>query len=170
MNESEKFNEFNKTYGLTKKEITHENALKTTQLIADELQEFLQEFYCNAKVEINITQHLTANIKHINPNLNNAFKELEDIRYITGQQAAEYGADVSMIGAEVHRSNMSKSLDIYNNTAAFKELDIARKRYPDAQLIPHGDKYILKCAESGKVIKPSCYSPAVITKQMIGSE
>ena len=143
--------EFNAQYGLKQKPLDSD-LTSMVGLIGDEWNELDMEILA-------YTDQI---------NLNNVVKEAIDTIYITMQQLRERGVDVDAALAEVHRSNMSKSLDIYDNTAAFKELDIARKRYPAAQLIPHGDKYILKCAESGKVIKPSCYSPAVITKQMIG--
>jgi hypothetical protein len=162
MTETEKFKQFNTLYGLEKKELTHENALITAQLIADELQEFLQEFYPLAIIDVIPTAW------HINypVDIGNAFKELEDIRYLTGQQSSEYGCDVTSVGDEVHRSNLSKRISIFEPELALSELEHAKKRYPDAELVPHGDWFVIKCKETGKVVKPSIYSPAIITKEM----
>lgn len=163
MNETQKFKNFNELYGLKNKELTHEQAIITAQLIADELQEFLQEFYSIAKVAIiDVCRPVES------PNIPNAAKELEDIRYITGQQMTECGMDVQGIGDEVHRSNMSKRLRGFSRDKHNKELEIAKERYPHAEIDVTGSGFVLKCKESGKVIKPTTYSQARITLEIIG--
>lgn len=155
------FDEFNELYGLETKELTHASAMKTAQLIADELQEFIEEFYEGVEVLISCT----GTPKKIdNPDKANAGKELGDIRYITGQRATEYGYKIFDIDQEVHRSNMSKAIsgDIELH------LEIARERYPHAHCFIAGNKHVMKCTKTGKVIKPATYSPAVITPDMWG--
>lgn len=165
MNETQKFKQFNELYDLKNKELTHEQALTTLKLILDEAQEFINEFFTEVKIDI-VTGEENRQIPW--PNIPNAAKELEDIRYITGQQMAECGMDVQGIGDEVHRSNMSKKVDAKD---CVKELDIALKRYPKAYDSTKDYKtFVLKCAETGKVIRPTTYKPALITGKMIGIE
>lgn len=168
MNETEKFQQFNNLYGLARKELTHEQVLISAKLIIQEVVEFVEEFYELAAIETDMNGDIdivTGN-KIEQPNLHNAFKEMEDIRYITGQQMTELGGDVSAIGDEVHRSNMSKSVSAGD---VVRELEIARERYPAAiDTTQDCEVFVLKCSETGKVIKPTIYSAAVITDSMIG--
>lgn len=156
------YKEFNELYRLDKKPLTHANAMKTAKLIADELQEFIEEFYDGVEVLISCTG--TPKRKEINPH--KPPKELTDIRYITGQQMDEYGMDVTALDKEVHRSNMSKTVDV---EFLDEEISIALCRYPHARYsCVEPEVYVIKCADTGKVIKPTTYSPAVITDKMIG--
>lgn len=61
-----------------------------------------------------------------------------------------------------HASNMSKSLSAHNPDLVIKELNHAKNRYPSADAELHGDRYILRCQDTKKVIKPRTYSPATI--------
>lgn len=157
------YEEFNKQYGVKHQEMTHEQAVKTADLIADELEEFLAEFYPNATLSIDLGVE-----KVPNPNLHNAAKELTDIRYITGQQMEQSGFNVDNCDTETHRSNMSKSIPLTCEKQAFEELSIARKRYQNAELVRKHDCYIIQDSVTHKVIKPTTYSPAFITDEMIG--
>lgn len=65
---------------------------------------------------------------------------------------------------EVHRSNMSKTIKRDQDE---HELIIARGRYPSAFIVEGQHDCILKCADTNKVIKPTCYSPAVIKAEWI---
>lgn len=93
-------------------------------------------------------------------------KEGIDVIYAMSQQLRERGVDLDAALAEVHRSNMSKAISIYEPELAHSELIEARKRYPKAELIPNGEYFVLKCAETGKVIKSTTYSPANITPRL----
>ena len=152
------FDEFHSTYGIEKKPLTHKLD-SMLSLIKDEVFELEEEIYDD---DFNFVLE--------NPNKGNIVKEALDTVYIAIQQLRERGVDVDKGLAELHRSNMSKKIDIYDGESAIKELEIARERYPEAQLIPHSDKYVLKDAATGKVIKPTCYSEANMTKGIIGSK
>ncbi len=97
-----------------------------------------------------------------------AVKELIDTIYITAQQLRLMGVDVDAALAEVHRSNMSKALPLDGSVKLSDELEIARRRYPSAGIKEGQRKAVLMCGETNKVIKPTTYSAAVITPQMIG--
>lgn len=158
------YTEFNEKYGVKYQEMTHEQALKTAKLIADELQEFLEEFYIDSVVGV-----FVAGCEKVeNPNLLNAAKEITDLRYIAGQQAEQSSFDVDALDKEVHRSNLSKSIPLHQEEIAFHELEIARKRYPNAELVRSIDCYIIQDSVSHKVIKPTTYTAAVVTDKMIG--
>lgn len=95
----------------------------------------------------------------------NFVKEAIDLIYITGQQLRERGVDLDAALNEVHRSNLSKKV---KHAQLDDELNIARKRYRLASYkICYGD-YVLKDLSTGKVIKPTTYSKAVITDKIIG--
>ena len=168
MNETDKFKQFNQLYMLKNKELTHEQAVITGKLILDEVHEFLNEFFDNVTIDVDADGYCLVLVDREieNPNLNNAFKELEDIRYITGQQMTELGGDVAAIGNEVHQSNVSKQVDALY---VAKELEVALERYPDAvDVTLDSETFVINCQKTGKVIKPTTYSPAVITDEMIG--
>lgn len=63
---------------------------------------------------------------------------------------------------EVHRSNLSKRVP---RSQAEKELLIARGRYPSAYIVELQEYCLLKCADTNKVIKPECYSQAVMKEE-----
>lgn len=63
---------------------------------------------------------------------------------------------------EVHRSNLSKRVP---RDQTEKELLIARDRYPNAFIIELQEYCLLKCADTNKVIKPTCYSEAVMKEE-----
>lgn len=63
---------------------------------------------------------------------------------------------------EVHRSNLSKRVP---REQAEKELEIARDRYPNAFIVELQEYCLLKCADTNKVIKPACYSEAVMEEE-----
>lgn len=65
---------------------------------------------------------------------------------------------------EVHRSNMSKTVPY---SQAEHELKAARERYPNAYIVEGQRDCILKCADTNKVIKPTCYSAAIIKGEWI---
>ena len=96
--------------------------------------------------------------------------ELTDIIYITAQRMKAHGFDINALLEEKHRSNMSKVIPLSDSVEDI-EMYMAEieERYPNAELYPVHGGYILKCKDTGKVIKPSCYSKAVITNDMIGN-
>lgn len=69
-----------------------------------------------------------------------------------------------LILEEVHRSNMSKTVPY---AQVEEELKAVRERYPNAYIVEGQQDCILKCADTNKVIKPSCYSKAVIKPEWI---
>lgn len=146
------FDEFNDMYGLERKPIDS-NIESMHRLIQDEVNELGWE-----------TQRSCNGILNIVPG--ELIKEAIDTIYITCQQLRERGVNLDAALREVHRSNMSKALDIYDPEIAHSELQEAKKRYPNAELVPHGSYYVIKCMDSGKIVKPTTYSPAVITEDM----
>lgn len=95
-------------------------------------------------------------------------KESLDVVYVLTQRLRRMGVDVDAALAEVHRSNMSKALPLDGSVKLSNELEIARRRYPYAGIKEGQRKAVLMCGETNKVIKPTTYSEAVITPQMIG--
>ena len=91
-------------------------------------------------------------------------KESGDKIYMQCQGMREMKMDIDGILQELHRSNMTKRIDLYDNKLAILELEKARERYPDVQLLPHGDYYTLYCPTNQKLVKPSdqVYSPAIM--------
>ena len=63
---------------------------------------------------------------------------------------------------EVHRSNLSKRVP---REDAWPELLIARKRYPNAFIVELQEYCLLKCADTNKVIKPTCYIKAIMKEE-----
>jgi len=136
------FDEFNELYGLTKKPVNHDlNSMY--KLISDEVEEL--------SFDIDFDKGSDCIIK-----------EAIDTIYITCQQLRERGVNVEAALAEVHRSNMSKQV-LWSSSS---ELETAKRRYPNAELVENGEILVMKCADTGKVIKPTTYSPAVITPEM----
>lgn len=97
----------------------------------------------------------------------NIVKESIDVIYVLSQRLRRMGVDVDAALAEVHRSNMSKALPLDGSVKLSDELEVARKRYPQAGIKEGQRKAVLICGETNKVIKPTTYSPAVITQQII---
>ncbi len=96
----------------------------------------------------------------------NIVKESLDVIYVLAQRLRRMGVDVDASLDEVHRSNMSKTVAPEDVDA---EIELALPRYPGvrAELLSEGvyaGRYVLRCCYSGKVIKPSTYSPAVIVE------
>lgn len=145
--------EFNELYGLERKPVDHDLS-SMAGLIEDEIVELGNEVYFAYSVE-----------PKPSPDPLKVIKEAIDIIYITAQQLRERGVDVDAALAEVHRSNMSKSLPIDSGVCE-REYEIAEKRYPDVKVSHCNSGWLLKCGKTGKVIKPTTYSPAVITKDM----
>jgi len=143
--------EFNTTYMIKDKKFNSGNLNTMGDLIGDELVEFDGEF---------------ENLPIVKENF---VKEAIDILYITSQQLRLMGVDVDAAFAEVHRSNMSKALPLDGSINVQKELEKVRERYPNAG-VKEGQRYaVLICGDTQKVIKPEgCYSPAIITKEMVG--
>ncbi len=143
--------DFNASYMIKDKRLCTANIKTMEGLITDEVHELAGEVhvpgFCNAP---------------------NAVKEAIDIIYIAAQQLRLMGVDVDAALAEVHRSNMSKALPLDGSVKLSDELEIARRRYPQAGIKEGQRKAVLMCGETNKVIKPTTYSKAVITPQMIG--
>lgn len=102
-------------------------------------------------------------------NRDNIVKESLDVVYVITQRLRQMGVDVDAAFAEVHRSNMSKALPLDGSVNIDKEIEIARERYPHIGVKYGQRKAILLCGETGKVVKPTTYSSANITKEMVGA-
>jgi len=146
INLNQTFDEFNTTYGYAPLEFNAVNLGKAAKLIQDEVDE------------------TNAEIKHPYDPLN-AAKELTDILYITMQQMRAMGIDIHACLEEVHRSNLSKRVPASDVDQYLEEVEV---RYPNAIAIVKDHKAVLRCTDSNKIIKPSCYSPAQIKRSMVG--
>lgn len=153
MSINEMMDEFMDTYKVDRTGITAKDCDGAYKLTADELDEFHDEFDGLDDKDINAA---------------NVAKEMADIIYVAGQRMRRMGMDVDAIMAEVHRSNMSKLVAMENKDM---ELNIARDSYPDAVLERAGDGVcVIRDPNTGKVVKPQCYSPAEITEEMYCGE
>lgn len=142
--------DFMQAYLLKGQEFELKNIRSMCSLIDDEVDELYREFE-------------TSDI-----NKANVVKETLDIVYVATQRLRRMGVDVDAALDEVHRSNMSKALPLDGSVSIEEELEIARKRYPNAG-VKYGQRVaVLICGDTSKVIKPTTYSPAVITSQIIG--
>ncbi|UAW01138.1 phosphoribosyl-ATP diphosphatase [Vibrio phage BUCT194] len=139
------FDEFNETYGYNQVELNSENLAKSHKLIQDEVNEIDEEV-------VQPTFSKSA-----------AIKEMIDNIYITAQQLRAYGVDIDAALKEVHRSNLSKTVPVSLTGVYMEEV---KERYPSVTYEIKGDRAVLRCMETNKVIKPSIYSPAVITPEM----
>ncbi|ARM71087.1 hypothetical protein pVco5_099 [Vibrio phage pVco-5] len=140
------FAEFNDTYGYEPITFNSPNLKKAVKLISDEVVEILLESEAEELDQLA------------------AAKELTDNLYITMQQMSAMGLDIGMCLREVHRSNLSKTVPL---AEAPKYVEEVKDRYPNVAITNKGDRAVLRCVDTGKVIKPSCYSPAEITTAMI---
>ena len=139
-------NEFNGLYSLKQLPISDKQS-EMVQLIEEELIEL--------KEEIGVTEP------------ENYIKEAIDIIYVTAQQLRMHGVDIDAALNEVHRSNMSKRIIADSIEDAKVELYRAQDRYPNAAITLTHDCQLTLCdLGTGKIIKPTTYSPAVITKEM----
>lgn len=147
------FDAFNAQYGIETKLLDH-NLDGMVQIVGSEFDEWTEE----------ITEPLFGSRGFI-PEPENFVKEGLDVIYAMTQQLRERGVDIDAGLAEVHRSNMSK---VVEDGCLEGEIETAKKRYPDviAQPISEG-RYVLKSPSQGKVVKPTCYSSAVITEAII---
>lgn len=159
MSQNKMFDEFNNQYSVGCVEPTHANLEKALSLVLDEVKEAYEELYGFVSIDIETRNPKEVNIPAI-------AKEFEDIRYMPGERMRHFGWDVDAIEGETHGSNMSKK--VLPETKAH-ELSTAAKRYPHvyAEKSTVGDFYVLRCGKTGKVVKPSTYTPAVITDEMI---
>lgn len=156
------FDAFNAQYGIETKPLDH-NLDGMTKIVGGEWLEFHQE--ANLKSDISVLSDSVRKFTSKEMNKQNFVKEGLDVIYAMTQQLRERGVDIDAGLAEVHRSNMSKTVDFHDLK---DELNEARKRYPDAVLIPlDNGRYVMKSPSQGKVIKPTCYSSAVITEAII---
>lgn len=146
---NEMFLEFNTVYGIQPLERTQANFDSTHSLILDEVVELWDELYDAKEFGCKTDDALDqANIT----------KELTDILYITMQRMIVYGMDIEDCLKEVHRSNMSKSV---SGESVAKEFLLAQQRYSKVLVQDMGgDRFVLRCNDTGKVIKPTSYSAA----------
>lgn len=161
MSQSKMFKEFNEQYEIGKIENTHDNLTKFAGLVLDEVVEMYEELFEGVEITINHGKAKDVDIAAF------AF-EATDIRYITGERMTAHGFDVDAFDKEKHRSNMSKLIPIEMKAKDIGiELATAKLRYPDVELHPVSGGFLLKCADTGKVVKPLCYSKAVGDDSMI---
>jgi len=155
MNLNKTFDQFNDLYGIETKEIDH-NLQGVLQIVGSEYDEMTEE----------ICELPTGDMCLLNPH--NFVKEGLDVIYAMAQQLRERGVDLDAGLAELHRSNMSKRLRGFDSKLHEKELQEAKKRYPKAKIEVTNHGFVMKCEETDKVIKPTTYSTAKITDEMIG--
>lgn len=141
------FDQFNAMYGLGVCEVNADELHKAYRLIDDEVMELNQELMCRDP--------------------HNAVKEMADIAYIALERMRYMGVDLDSVMTELHRSNMSKTV---HPKRTREELKKAQVRYPNSHWVSPVGIFgnVLKCKDTGKVIKPTTYSPAIITDEMIG--
>ncbi len=145
------FEEFNEMYGLSTKELDH-NLDGMREVIGSEYDEWDNEI-------------VLSNKKYVIVDRADFVKEGLDIVYATLQQLTERGVDVGAGLAELHRSNMSKTVSA---DQVMDEVTIAEERYPDVEAIALADgRYVLKSPSIGKVVKPTTYSAANISPDII---
>ena len=157
---NEMMDQFMNVYGVERTSITAEDCFGAFQLACDELVEFSDEFITGAKEDGSVALFEDDCI-----NQANVAKEMADIIYVTAQRMRRMGMDVNTIMDEVHRSNMSKMV---GSDFIDQELELAQNRYPDAisQLVEDG-VHVIRDPNTGKIVKPLCYSAAVITPEMV---
>lgn len=146
---NEMFREFNTVYGIQPLERTQANFASTQSLIQDEVDELWDELYDKMDYE---------DLADADLDQANIAKELTDVLYITMQRMLTMGMDVEACLAEVHRSNMSKS--VAGESVAMEVLT-AQQRYEQVLVQDMGgNRFVLRCGQTGKVIKPTSYSAA----------
>lgn len=145
INLNDMFDEFNTVYGYEPVPFDSINLKRAVKLISDEVVETLVE----------------SDAEELNQP--NGAKELTDILYITMQQMRAMGVDITACLEETHRSNLSKTVPL--DEVEFY-MDEVRERYPAVTYSVVDGRAVLRCGDTGKVIKPSCYSAAVITPNM----
>lgn len=161
MSQNKMFQEFNDQYEIGKIPNTHENLTKFAGLVLDEVVEMFEELFHDVEITINHGKDKKVDIEAF------AF-EATDIRYITGERMKAHGFDVDSFDFEKHRSNMSKLIPIEMRTKDIGfELANAMKRYPSVELHPVNGGFLLKCADTGKVVKPLCYSKAAVKNGIV---
>ena len=109
------FEEFQNLYGMEQTEPTRANLTKALELILDEVKEAYQELHYGVVIDV----RLAAPKEDID--LHSTAKEFEDVRYIAGERMTNFGWDVDAIHNETHRSNMSKELVGYVESAELEE-------------------------------------------------
>ena len=147
------FDGFNDLYGIETKELDH-NLEGMFEIVGSEYDEMTEEIH-------------SGNLLFL-PNPHDFVKEGLDVIYAMAQQLRERGVDLDAGLAELHRSNMSKRLHGFDPKRHDRELQEAQKRYPKAKLEVTNHGFVMKCGETGKLIKPTTYSPAEVTDEMIG--
>lgn len=151
--------EFMCVYGVERTEITSKELCSADDLMTEEMVEFEEEFM---PFDIDTFGNTLLSDEVINKA--NVAKEMADIVYVTIQRMRRMGMDVDAILNEVHRSNLSKRVMLADKDM---ELNIARARYPNADITYSVDGMcVIRDRLTGKVIKPTHYSPAVITEEM----
>lgn len=182
INLNQMFDDFNATYRI-------KEPGDTSKLIKDELKEMLAEIPTypeHAKECADVIYIGCQQLRAMGINVDEAIKNAAPLHYVNFEIIAKLITDktamsdkkviVSVVDSiitymrflgynwqeilkEVHRSNMSKTIP---RDKSEHELIVARGRYPSAYIVEGQQDCILKCSETNKVIKPTCYSPAVI--------
>ena len=151
--------DFMKVYDIAPTSITVSELCNTDELITEEMLEFEEEF-----MPFDLATMGNSFLPDDEINKANVAKEMADIVYVTIQRMRRMGMDVDAVLGEVHRSNMSKRVMLADKDM---ELNIARQRYPNATIVCSVDGMcVIRDSVTGKVIKPTYYSPALITEEM----
>lgn len=126
------------------------NSRDMLSLIADEMVELEQELYNGSYNPLGDSVI----------NKGDVVKETIDVLYVAAQRLRRMGVDVDAALAEVHSSNMSKSVPI---DKLVEETELARERYPHVVGVQTSDTTgVLRDTDTGKVVKPTTYTAAVI--------
>lgn len=156
---NEMMDEFMDKYSVGSVEPSVENFSNLEHLLDEEHKEIREEIYADGgKSEAMISSEQF--------NVANATKECLDAIYVASQRLRRMGIDVDAGMVELHRSNMSKIVPL---DKADEEADKARPRYPAVYVDkrPGLDYAVLRCGETGKVVKPTDYTQAVISESII---
>lgn len=145
MSLNQMFDEFNSLYRVKGTDINKESAKGFVTLVCDEVVEFAEEFDKE-------TLDKAA-----------AAKEGLDAIYAGMQQLRTMGIDLEAGLKALHSSNMSKTV---KRADAKKELEIARERYPQAYIDEAQAYCVIRDAATGKVIKPTTYTPAIVNEDI----
>jgi len=183
INLNQMFDEFNATYRI-------KEPGNTSKLIKDELLEVLAEiptYPDHAKECADVIYISCQQLRAMGVDVNEAIVDAPPLHYVIARLITDntaldneqniialvdstisymeiLGYKWQPILEEVHRSNMSKTIPY---SQAEHELKIARERYPNAYIVEGQRDCILKCADTNKVIKPTCYSAAVIKEEWL---
>lgn len=126
--------------------LTDEEVSFRTELISEEYEELLDEFF------LNVDSKTPYDAQKV-------YKELADLVYVIYGLDAFMGGYLDRTVAAVHESNMTKLWECgCQSLGPDEELGITGDFCPTCG--PGRPGWYVKCREDGKVLKPSTYTPA----------